>query len=278
MSRLNNLIEKVTKNLDKYNTASGARAIEEFFTHDFSLWYIRRSRERFQRPKSEKEREAATEVLYSALLNLSKLIAPFLPFLAEEIYLFLKEKRMPESVHLCDWPKPDKKFIDLKLEGRMDLVREISAKGLALRAEAGIKVRQPLSKFKIKKSKIKIDDELLELIKDEVNVKEIAFASGFELDTKITAELREEGAVRELARQIQGMRKDGRLMPKDTIMVYMKGDADLKETVSKLQKTLISEVGAKNIQFVGATVDGLLIDRHFKIKNKDIWIGIVKIR
>ncbi len=278
LSCLNNLIEKVTKSLDKYNPASASRAIEEFFTHDLSLWYIRRSRGKFQRPKSEYEKEAAATTLYLVLLNLTKLIAPFLPFLSEEIYLFFKEKKMPESVHLCDWPKSDKQFINRKLEDQMNLIREITAKGLALRAEAGIKVRQPLSELKIKSQKFKVlDKELLGLIKEELNIKEIVFSGEFKLDTKITPKLKEEGLVRELTRQIQGMRKDGGLTPKDAIVVYMKGDTDLKKTVSKWQKTLVSEVGAKKIEFVGAIKDGLLIDRHFKMENKDIWIGIAKI-
>ena len=277
LSRLNNLIEKVTKNLDKYNPASASRAIEEFFIEDLSLWYIRRSRGRFQKPKSEKEKEAAATTLYLALSDLSKLIAPFLPFLSEEIYLFLKDKKKPESVHLCDWPKSDKKFINRKLEEQMNLIRELSAKGLALRAEAGIKVRQPLASLKIQspKSEIRKNKGLLDLIKDEVNVKEIIFGDEFELDTKITAELKEEGAIRELARQIQEMRKDGGLAAKDSIKLYFKiDDIGLKGIVERQQKNLSIEVGAKIIEFAGTVKDGLLTDRHFKMENEDIWIGI----
>ena len=278
LSRLNSLIERVTKDMDKYNPDSASRAIEEFFISDLSLWHIRRSREKFQRPKSKKEKEEAARTLYLALLNLAKIISPFLPFLAEEIYLFLKKDEMPESVHLCDWPKADNKIVDFNLEKQMDWVREASARGLALRAEAGIKVRQPLAKFKIKKSKIKIDDELLELIKDEVNVKEIAFASGFELDTQITAELKEEGTIRELTRQIQGLRRDGGLIPKDSITVFIKvEDEELKKVAKRFQKTLAKLINAKSVEFVAAVIDGLLADRHFELDNRPIWIGIKKL-
>ena len=283
LSRLNNLIEKVTKNLDKYNPASGARAIEEFFIDDLSLWYIRRSRGRFQKPKSEREKEEAAETLYLILHNLVKVIAPFLPFLSEEIYLFLKNTGMPKSVHLCDWPQSNRKFIDLKLEKQMDLIREISAKGLALRAEAGIKVRQPLAKLQItnyklqKNPKSQIPKALLDLIREEVNVKEIVFGDKFELDTKITSELKEEGIVRDLARQIQEMRKDAGLTPKDFIKIYFKIDiADLKNIILKRQKNLIFDTGAKTIEFLGAIKDGVLIDRHFEVENKPIWIGVEK--
>ncbi|MDP3004373.1 MAG: class I tRNA ligase family protein, partial [Candidatus Azambacteria bacterium] len=278
LSRLNNLIEKVTKNLDKYNPASASRAIEEFFIKDLSLWHIRRSRERFQRPKSKEEKEAATITLYSVLLNLAELIAPFLPFLSEEIYLFLREKRMPESVHLCDFPKSDKKLINRDLEEKMALVREIAAKGLALRAEAGIKVRQPLRELRIKNNELRKNIELLQLIKDEVNVKEVAFGDEIKLDTEITEELKAEGILRELVRQIQELRRDGDLTPKDSISVFVKIDnEELKETIKRFQKTLADFVNAKKVEFVGVVKDGLLVDRHFEIKNKDIWIGIVKI-
>ena len=282
LSRLNNLIEKVTKNLDKYNPAPASRAVEEFFIQDLSLWHIRRSRGRLQRPKSEKEKEDAEKTIYLVLLNLVKVIAPFLPFLSEEIYLFLKKDKMPESVHLCDWPQPSKKLIDLKLEEQMNLVRKIATNGLALRAAAGIKVRQPLSKLKIKNEKLKIlGKELLDLIKDEINVKEIIFDGSIknriELDTKITPELKEEGIMRDLTRQIQEMRKDGGLTPKDFVEIYFQIDnSELENIVKKRQKNLMADVGAKAIEFVGAVKDGLLIDRHFELENQSIWMGIQK--
>jgi len=286
LSRLNNLIGQVAESMDKYDPAFASRAIEEFFINDLSLWHIRRSRERFQRPKSKKEKEEAVKTLYLVLLNLAKVISPFLPFLSEEIYLFLKKGSTPESVHLCDWPKADKRLIDLKLEKQMGWAREISAKGLALRAKAGIKVRQPLAKFQIPRlrqgfggqAKSKIIDELLNLVKDEVNVKEIAFGKKFELDTKITPELKEEGIIRELTRQIQGLRRDGGLKPKDLIIVYVKiEDEKLKTTAKRFQKTLAKSVNAKSIEFTAAVKDGLLADHHFELEGQPIWIGVKKI-
>jgi len=192
---------------------------------------------------------------------------------------------MPESVHLCDWPQSSKKFIDLKLEEQMNLVREISANGLALRAAAGIKVRQPLAVLKFSISNfqfLKNNKELINLIKDEVNVKEIIFdkniKNDFELDTIITGELKEEGIVRDLARQIQEMRKDGGLTPKDFIKIYFKiNDVELESIVKKRQKNLMADVGAKAVEFVSAAKDGLLIDRQLEIESKDVWIGVKKI-
>jgi len=176
---------------------------------------------------------------------------------------------------LADYPKPQVKLIDKKLEEQMNFAREIAAKGLALRAEAGIKVRQPLASLQVPSPKFQVPNEFLNLIKDEVNVKEIIFGDEFKLDTKITAELKEEGLIRELTRTIQEMRRDGGLTTKDSISVFVKiDDKGLKETIERFQKTLAYSVNAKKIEFVGTVKDGLLIDRHFKVEDKDVWIGI----
>ncbi len=267
LSRLNQTIKITRANLDKYEVVQAARPVDDF-VDDLSRWWLRRSRKRFPEEKN------ASAVLRIVLEELSKLIAPFTPFLAEHIW---QELGNEDSVHLADYPKPQLKLIDKKLEEQMNLAKEAAAKGLALRAEAGVKVRQPLSKLKIEKSKIKINDGLLELIKDEVNVKEIVFGDRFELDTKITAELREEGLVRELARTIQEMRRDGGLVPDDSVKIYLKLENGLKNMISHSQKSLCALTGAKTIEFTGAAKDGLLVDKHFKIENKDTWVGIIKL-
>jgi len=267
LSRLNNTIKIVRQNLDKYEVTQAARPIDDF-VDDLSRWWLRRSRKRF----SGADGGNASAVLKIILEELSKLIAPFTPFLAEYIWQELNNK---SSVHLADYPKPQIRLINKKLEEQMNFTREIATRGLASRAEAGIKVRQPLQKLKIKNEKLKIlDKELLDLIKEEVNVKKIIFGDSFKLDIKITEELKEEGIIRELTRQIQEMRKDGGLISKNSIKLYFKiNDAGLKNIVERWQKNLSSKVGAQKIEFVDAVKDGLLIDRH----NKDIWIGIVKI-
>jgi isoleucyl-tRNA synthetase len=130
VSRLNRLILEVTKSLESFDVVSAARNLENFVIEDLSLWYIRRSRSRFQKPKNKKELKESSSTLRYVLLTLSKLTAPFIPFLSEEIYQGLSEK---ESVHLEDWPKPNKKFINENLEKKMAKVREIVAQGLAER-------------------------------------------------------------------------------------------------------------------------------------------------
>ena len=273
LSRLNQTVKVARNNLDKYEVTQAARPIDGF-VDDLSRWWLRRSRKRF----SDKEADIASAVLKEILETVAKLIAPFTPFLAEYIWHNTGNK---ESVHLKDYPKAETKLIDAALEKQMAIIRDWAAKGLALRAEAGIKVRQPLLKFQIPNSKFQIPNkELLNLIRDEINVKKIVFGDKFELDTKITAELNEEGLIRELTRQIQGLRRDGGLTSKDFISVFVKIDnkgKGLKETIARFQKTLADSVNAKKIEFVGAIKNGLLIDRHFKIEHKDVWIGIVKI-
>lgn len=224
VSSLNSLSRQMMNGLQHYDVVGPARAFEKFID-DLSNWYVRRSRRRFQKPESEKEKDEAAQTLYYILLNLSKLAAPFIPFISEEIYLNFKKPRMPESVHLCDWPAPDKKLINKNLEEKMAVTRQIVALALAERAAAGIKVRQPLATLEIKnqESKIKNDKELLKLILDEVNVKEIKFnpelKNEIKLDKKITKELKEEGMIRDLVRQIQDMRRQAGLTRKDTILL-----------------------------------------------------------
>ena len=210
ISKLNSLISQVTDKMDKYDAAAASGSIEQFFTEDLSLWYIRRSRRRFQKSEDPEEKREADTVLYCVLLDLIKLISPILPFFSEEMYQNLKTEDMPESIHLCDWPKARKMLIDLELEGKMAKVREIVAQALAERAKAGIKVRQPLQKLEIPE---RIDGELSYLAKEEVNVKEITFGKELKLDTKITPELKKEGDKREIIRNYKDLRKELGLSP-----------------------------------------------------------------
>jgi isoleucyl-tRNA synthetase len=257
ISRLNNLIKKVDKNLDSYNPATAVLAIENFFIEDLSLWYVRRSRKRFH--QGAELRQEAISTLYYTLLNLSKIIAPVMPFFSEEMYSNLKTSKMPESVHLCDWPKVGE--IDNKLEDKMTEVRNIVSLALAKRADKGIKVRQPLAKLTIKN---KLDKELLELIKQEVNVKEVVFGKELKLDTKITKELEKEGHYREMVRNVNKIRKEMGLTPKDLVVIESSFDIINKEEFKK-------EVGAKEFNFK-KEVTG----KEIKINNKTHNIKIKK--
>jgi len=228
ISRLNGFVKDITTSLDEFDMARVATVIEDFFINDLSLWYIRRSRKRLAVDAGAKDRAACEKTLYSVLLTLSKLIAPVMPFLAEEMYQGLKISKMPESVHLCDWPKADVQVINRALEKQMDWVRNTVSLALAKRAELGIAVRMPLSVLKLKTQSEKgkataKSEKLLDLIKDEVNVKKIEFIVGLSeevgLDTTMTPELKLEGQQRELVRQIQDLRKKAGLQVSDQAVV-----------------------------------------------------------
>jgi len=277
ISRLNNLIGKVTRNLDRYNVAVASVAIEKFFIDDLSLWYIRRSRQRFQKPKNKEEKREAIETLYYVILNLTKLIAPMMPFLTEEIYQNLKLKDMPESIHLEDWSKINKKLINKNLEEKMQKVREIVTLALAERARVGIKVRQPLNELRITNYELKKEPKLLELIKEEVNVKNITFGKKLKLDTKITSELKEEGIIREVIRNIQEMRKKAGLKPKDKILVRYYGNQQLEEILKKNEKIILKEGKIKDFRLKEKTRQVFDFKKVLEINQEKIWIGIKKI-
>lgn len=277
ISRLNQLILETTKSLDKYDVTAAARAIEKFVVEDLSLWYIRRSRRRFQKPKTKKELEEASATLGFVLLTLSKLTAPFIPFLSDKIYQSLKPD-VKSSVHLENWLKADKRLIDDKLNQKMEKAREIASSVLAKRAKAGIKVRQPLAKLTIDNKQLTKNKELIELIKDEVNVKNVVFGKNLRLDTKITPELKEEGIIREVIRQIQEMRKEAGFKPSDRISVRYTSSENLDRILDKSRDFILKEARVKDLT---AEINGkeiFDIKKEIKIKQEELLLAIRKIK
>lgn len=280
-SRLHNVIGKVTKNLDRYNAKEASFAIENFFIEDLSLWYIRRSRKRFQQQNGNGDKKEAAETLYATFLYLAMLISPILPFLSEEIYLHLRKGDMPKSVHLWDWPEKDKEKVNMELERKMADVRKIVALALAERQEYGIKVRQPLLRLKLKSKMLSKDKELLELIKDEVNVKEIVFDSKtkkeVKLDTKITSSLKEEGMIRELIRNIQEMRRKAGLMPKNKIVISLLAQSRLNKVLAKKRNLILEKVNAKELNFEKKPKTGFGVEKEVKVDQQQLLIRIKKL-
>jgi len=276
VSRLNHLILEITDAMDNYQLTDGARPLDSFID-DLSNWYVRRSRRRFQKPESEKEKNEAAQTLYYVLLALAKLAAPFIPFVSEEIYLSLKKSKMAESVHLCDWPEPDKKAVNKNLEEKMAQARTIAAQALAERAGSGIKVRQPLSSVSLKNPLLKGQKELLDLIKDEINVKEIIFDETLKqevkLDKKITKDLKEEGMMRELVRQIQDMRRQAGLTRKDRIQIkFTTKDKKLGSIIAKWEPFIFRETLAQKFQ------EGKIsLENDIPLEESKIKVGINKI-
>lgn len=178
LSRLNTLILEVRKSLDAYDIYASAKKIEAF-TDELSNWYVRRGRERYWGAEMSADKAAAYRVLYEVLLTLSKLAAPFTPFMAEDIYRNLtsgKLKDAPESVHLCDYPLPDPDRIDKKLEEQMRLTLRIVGLGRAARTQSGLKTRQPLQRLLLVSEK-QLESDYEALVLDELNVKTLVYAS-----------------------------------------------------------------------------------------------------
>ncbi len=277
ISRIHSITREATKRFDEYDITGTARVLESFVIDDLSLWYIRRSRQRSQNPKSKKELQEARGVLRCVLLEVSKLTAPLIPFLSEYIYGELGGRG---SVHWQNWPKADSKKIDAELEKKMMQVRKLVAEGLAERAKVGIKVRQPLQKFKIKSEKLKMTKELLDLIKDELNVKEVLVdpnaKEGVELDTTITPVLQREGTLREIMRHIQEMRKQAGYKPQDRIRLRYTGAEELKEILQENEKAIMSQVGLKEMREGDRSEQTFDVEEEFSLEGQTLRLAIRK--
>ena len=172
LSKYNKLIKEVTEAYDEYDLNKVVKLITDFTSIDLSNWYIRRNRDRFWDNLMTTSKKSVYMTTYEVLLGLSKLIAPIASYTAEEIYTNLTGNT---SVHLSDFPVCNEELIDLKLEEKMDLVRDLISIGRNVREESKIKVRQPISEILLDKKKEKVIGELTSLIKEELNVKEVIY-------------------------------------------------------------------------------------------------------
>lgn len=276
MARLHETILAATDHMNAYEIGDAARLVEDF-VGDLSRWYIRRSRRRLQKPESQKDFAAVSTVFGHTLVQLSKLMAPFTPFFAEALHKSLAH-HVKASVHLEDWPKAEKKFIDKNLIEGMAEVRLAASIALAKRAEKGIKVRQPLAELKLKSIKLEGKKALLEILKDEVNVKKITFdktlTEDVELDTVVTHELMEEGLLRELVRMVQDLRQEAGFSPKDVIVLHIDGPEELHFIVRNNEAFAKREVNAKAIELKRTTQCNAELTT--KLGEYDIWIAVRK--
>ena len=181
LSKLNTLVKTVDEYLGNYKITETARALQSF-TDDMSNWYVRRCRERFWAKGMEQDKINAYMTLYTALITLSKIAAPMIPFMTEEIYQNLVrsvDKNAPESIHLTDFPKVNEEFIDKDLEVSMDEVLDIVVLGRAARNSANIKNRQPIGNMYVKAENV-LSPFYVEIIEDELNVKSVEFKDDVE--------------------------------------------------------------------------------------------------
>ena len=242
LTRLNELIEIITNSLNKYELDRASRPIMDF-VDDLSTWYIRRSRDRF---KSDDPEVSSSASFYTAfvLREFSKIVAPFLPFLSEEIYRHLNGEK--ESVHLEEWPEI--KEVNNQIIEDMQKVREVVTSALELRQKAGHKVRQPLASLTIPE---KFSQELLDIIADEVNVKEVRASTvdGIKLDTTLTDELRNEGIARDIIRGIQDIRKTENLSPSEKVRLVICAEEKMRSILNSFETMIKSPTQVTEIEY-----------------------------
>ena len=264
VARLYQLRDEITEGMEKYNLPAATGGILPF-VDDLSNWFVRRSRRRFWKSESGDDKAEAYETLHFVLSYLALILAPFTPFLAEELW---QNMMGGESVHLQDWPKAGK--IDEVAITKMADCRSIITEGLALRMERNdefgqIKVRQPLASLKYGGEKL--DEFYEQIIAEEVNVKSVAHGKKLELDKKLTDELREEGFVRELIRFIQSARKKAGLNVDDRIKLSVSCEVPEVHV-----ETLKNEVLA-----VELTKENYAYDEIVKIDGENVTISLEKV-
>ena len=271
ISKLHFLIRATTNALEKYDPLTACTEISSFI-NELSTWYIRRSRDRFKEENS-KEREKAIHTLAYVLVNFSKVIAPIMPFIAEEIYQMLrnKNKTLPESVHLDFWPRPDQQLINEELHQTMDITRDIVRKALDQREKSKIPIRQALSVLTIRG--VTLEQGYQDLIGDEVNVKKIIFKEddvlSVDLNTELTPELIKEGISRTLIRLINSYRKELGLTIEDRIILYvMVKDSTINQSIEKFQPEIAEGVQADQVEFAIPS----------KVKKKEVMVNDVLVQ
>lgn len=263
-ARLDELIETVTTELDRYDLFHAARPIEDF-VQDLSAWYVRRVRTR--------KTKAMVATLRLTLRTLSQLLAPFCPFVAEYLWADVRQPTDPVSVHLTDWPAPLNVLERAQIIRDMVRVRTLVEQGLAMRNELGIKVRQPLAVAFVKEGGPMERADLVELIREELNVLAVKFVStgerAVEYDTELTPELRRAGSERELKRQIQDLRKRSALSVGDEIVLEWSTDDPILHSILE-RSAFTQQFPTTRFSGAGPSAD---LDTELKVDD-----GVVRVR
>jgi len=275
-SRVHQLCQTVEKNMNAYDIQTGLKPILEF-VDDASNWYVRRSRKRFWKSQNDNDKQLAYRTLHYILTQLAIILAPFTPFLSEELYQKLTGG---ESVHLLNWP--DVGHINEIIISEMASIRQLIAEGLKQRAAAGIKVRQPLEEVKlVLPFDITAPDrsELLNIVKEELNVHEVVGSVGepasISLNTELTGELKREGLMREIVRQIQNARKLAGLNVDDRIKVQITvaDDNEINKAIEQFGEVIKQETLAISLNGP-EVVNGF--ETTVKIEGSDLELCLIK--
>lgn len=273
LARLNQTVRDVTEGLDAYRVTEPARLVGAFID-DLSTWWLRRSRDRFK-SEDEADKAVALAVMRECLLTTVKLMAPFTPFFAEDVYLRLGGGG--ESVHLEAYPVADDALVDEAALTAMSQTRSIVSKLLEARANAGKNVRQALASATVTLPSGELGAEYVELIKDEVNVKAVLVEKGeyaVSLDVTLTPELVREGTVREIVRRVNAMRKNGGLTIEDRIEVYVSSsEPEVATALEEHGDALVSGVLGTALRTTGDAPDNA---ETFRANEFEMTVGFTK--
>lgn len=277
VSRVHQLTKEVEHHMEGYDLPGATKPILPF-VEDASNWYVRRSRRRFWKSGDDADKQSAYQTLHYVLVQLAHVMAPFTPFLAEELYIKLTGG---ESVHLCDWPEVGH-VNELSLQ-RMTYIREVINEGLSQRAAAGIRVRQPLQELVIEgipQFFEEIDKEYITILQEELNVKAVrtqshTTAHRVTLDTEITPDLKREGLMREVIRNVQNARKKAGLQVDDRISLVLSTEsAALESAVHGHAETIKNETLATHLTKNGSGD----YETTAKIDEANLYIKLSKVR
>jgi len=279
LSKFNLMVREVTESLDKYKISQALREIKDFM-EEFSKWYIRISRADFANGNRE-----SLQIIYHVYIDLLKVLSPFSPFITEYLYQKLVipiDKEAPESIHLTDYPVSYEKEINQEILLDMEKVKVVVETGFKLRDQSAIKVRQPLLELSV--SNLVLKDWMKEIIATEINVKNVSEGDLIDtisltdntitifLDTKLTEELKQEGLVREIIRNLQMVRKKEKLSMEQRIVLSIDANKALENTIKKNQYIIKIPVGVE--EFIYTKFDTEENIHSIKVENSEIKVAI----
>ena len=277
-------VVRVTEELEAYDATGAGRAIQGF-VENLSNWYVRRSRRRFWKSESDTDKLSAYQTLHEALLTVSRLLAPFTPFLADELYRNLARGTdgAADSVHLAPWPEADAAAAAPELAAGMARARRVVEMGHRERDRAGLKVRQPLAGATVPGPPLA--PELEAIVLDELNLKSLTYAAEdahqVVLDTEVTEELRLEGLAREVVRRVQGARKDAGYNIDDRIEIQYRAGGDLAEAIDRWSDHIKRETLALSLELLDAAIaDGAVaapegaFASDGEVEGRPLWLAL----
>lgn len=287
LGRLNQVTKETTEAMERYDLVGAIRPLRSWID-DLSTWWLRRSRERMK-GEDAYDKKDALRTLREALLETSKLLAPFAPFFADRLYQDVSGSKM--SVHLDRWSKADERLIDDQLIGDMKLIRDVAAAGHEARAASKMPVRQALASLTVKMkdaadaARLDRRTELTTVLRDETNVEKIFFQGGVdgmnawsvELDTLLTPELKKKGMARELSRHVMNLRKELGLTPTDKIVIHVAvADQGSRDSIESLMPSVAESSRATASSVSEALPEGLPVQTEVELDGKKIGLGITK--